>query len=475
MPRRVAISTLNASTIDILNTIRQNASQEYQDQVPELKGEEDLRQVGSIIYGNPAFSNQFINALVNRIAAVKVKSATFNDAYKELKKGFLEYGETVEEVFVNIAKAREFSVEKAEAREFKRTLPDVRSAFHVMNYRVQYPVTIQDEDLKTAFLSMEGVQDLIAKIVDSVYTASEYDEFLLFKYLMIKAITKGQMYPVSVGSGTDMRQAAIAFRGTSNQLEFMNTKYNASGVHTSTRRADQYIFMDADFNAQYDVDVLASAFNMDKATFMGHLKLIDNWTTFDNERFELITQNTNQLEKVTDAELALMANVKAVLVDQEWFQMYDNKAQFTEKYIASGLYWNYFYNIWKTVSSSPFSNAVVFVTDSAETTLPENLTIEISDKSDSDEVITLTLLQQNETPGLAHTVLNFHQTEALSAAGIAVHPYGALMIPASQFDTAITLEGDIDGVVYKASTTITSAAKVNDTVVLAKQAEAVGP
>lgn len=475
MPRRVAMSTLNASTVDIINTIRQNAPAEYRDSVPELKGEENLREVGAVIYGDPAFSNYFINALVNRIAAVRVKSATFNNAYAELKKGFLEYGETVEEVFVNLAKAREFSVEKAEAREFKRTLPDVRSAFHVMNYRVQYPVTIQDQDLKQAFLSMEGVQDLIARIVNAVYTGAEYDEFLLFKYLMIKAITKGQMYPVSIGDGTNMNDAAEAFRGTSNQLEFIQTRYNASGVHTSTPRDDQYIFMDANYNAKYDVNVLAGAFNMDKATFIGHLKLVDDWTTFDNERFQEITQNTNQLEPVTDAELELMKNVKAVLADREWFQIYDNKAQFSEKYVASGLYWNYFYNIWKTVSSSPFSNAVVFVTDTASTQLPENITVEIMDKSDSDSAITLTLIPQNDTPALAHSTLKFHQTEALITAGIGVHPYGALLIPASQFETPITLEGDIDGVVYKAAATITSAAKVNDTVQLDKQTEAVGP
>lgn len=116
-----------------------------------------------MLFGYPAMANQFINALVNRIAAVRVKSATFNNDYAELKKGYLEFGETVEEVFVSIAKAREFSAEKAEARELKRTLPDVRSAFHTMNWRVQYPVTIQEQDLQQAFLSIDGVQDLIAK------------------------------------------------------------------------------------------------------------------------------------------------------------------------------------------------------------------------------------------------------------------------------------------------------------------------
>lgn len=469
MPSKVAISTLNASTVDILNVIRQNSSADYQLTVPVAK-EDNIREVGKYILGYPAFTNQFLNALINRIAAVRVKSATFNDKYAKFKKGYLEFGETVEEVFVNIAKAREFSVEKAEAREFKRTLPDVRSAFHVMNWNVQYPVTIQDMDLRTAFTSLSGVQDLIARIVDSVYLANEYDEFQLFKYLMIKAITKGQMYPVSIGDGTDLHEAAVKYRGISNQLEFINTKFNSAGVHTSTPKSDQFIFMDAQYNAQYDVNVLASAFNMDKAEFSGSLTLMDDWTTFDNDRFKEITDDTDMIEPVTEEELALMANVKAVLVDREWFQVYDNLARFTETYVGSGMYWNYFYNIRKTVSSSPFSNAVVFVTDNAPTTLPENITVEVTDKSHNENVITLTLEPHFDgNPTLAHKTLKFHQTEALSNDGIGVHKYGAYLIPASQFDTSITVEGDIDGVVYKDTETITSAAKVGDSLTLAKQ------
>lgn len=464
MPKRIAVSALNASTMDILNVIRQNASAEYQNAVPVVTKETDIPKVGEVLYGYPALANLFINALVNRIALVQVKSATFNNDYKELKKGYLEFGESVEEVFVQIAKAREFSVEKAEGREFKRSLPDVKSAFHAMNYRVQYPVTIQDEDLRTAFLSADGVQDLIAKIVDSVYTAAEYDEYLLFKYMMIKAITKGKMYPVSIGAGTDMKEAAVAFRGMSNQLQFMSTKYNAAGVHTTTAKADQFIFMDSKYNAQYDVNVLASAFNMDKADFMGRLKLIDDWTTFDNDRFSDIVANSDQMEPVTADELALMANVKAVLIDKEWFQFYDNNNKFTEKYVASGMYWNYFYNVWKTISSSPFSNAIVFVTGAATTTLPDTVTVEITGISYNETATAITLISHFTDS------LKFHQTEALTKAGIAVHPYGAFLIPDDQEDTAIVVEADINGTVYKAasSATISAANKVGDTVVLSK-------
>ncbi len=465
MPTRVAVTTLNASTLDILNTIRANASYEYQSLVPEISQANEIPKVGEILMGYPALANQFLSALINRIALVRVKSALFNNAYAELKKGYLEFGETVEEVFVNITKAREFSTDKAEQRELKKTLPDVRTAFHAMNWRVQYPVSITDEEFRMAFLSVNGVEDLIAKIVGAVNVAAEYDEYLLFKYLIIKAVSHGKMYPVAIGAGDD-KQAAVAFRGTSNALTFMSTKYNATGVHNVTGKDSQYIFMDAQFNAAYDVNVLASAFNMDKADFMGKLKLIDDFTSFDNDRFDIIRQNSDMIEEVTAAELALMADVKAVLVDEEWFQVYDNQTKFTEKYVASGEYWNYFLNVWKTVSSSPFSNAVVFVANGTNIALPASIGAKISgiDKSDNATVITIT---PDEATGLSSKQINFIQTEDDVENGVAVHRFGAYIVPTGV--TSITPELSIDGTGYTASAAITVAsATVGATVTFAK-------
>jgi len=468
MARRIAVSTLNASTIDILNVIRQNASYDYQQNVPEVTTANDIPKVGEVIYGTPAFANQFLNALVNRIALVRVQSATFNNPYAILKKGYLEYGETVEEIFVKIANVVDFSAEKANGREFKRTIPDVKSAFHVMNWRVMYPVTVQDEDLRQAFLSLDGVQNLIAKIVDSVYTAAEYDEFLIFKYMLIKAVAHGKMYPLSIGAGTDLSEAAVGFRGTSNLLQFMSTKYNEAAVQTNTPKDRQVIFMDSMFNAQFDVNVLASAFNMDKADFMGRLFLIDDWTSFDNARFDIIRANSDGIAEITDEELALMKDVKAIILDENWFQIYDNNNKFTEKYVASGLYWNYFYHVWKTVSNSPYSNAVVFVTDSAASALPDSVTVEIKDKSETDEATTLTLVLDDSVASIAPNSLQFVQTEALTTAGIAVHPYGALLIPASQVAKEITLVATIGDTTYTAGATITAASAVGATINLTK-------
>lgn len=467
MARRIANSTLNASTLDILNVIRANASYEYQQKVPRVESANDIPKVGEIIYGTPAFANQFLNALINRIAIVRIQSATFNNPYSALKKGYLEFGETVEDIFVGIINAVEYTPEKGAEREFKRSLPDVRSAFHVMNWRVMYPITIQDEDLYQAFLSLDGVTSLIANIVEQVYTSAEYDEFLLFKYLLIKAITKGKLAPVSIGTGADLRIAAEKFRGTSNKLPFMSRKYNEAAVKTTTPKDRQVIFMDSDFNAAFDVQVLASAFNMDKADFMGRLHLIDNWTEFDNERFDVIRANSDGIEEVTDEELALMANVKAVILDEKWFQVYDNKNKFTEKYVASGLYWNYFYHTWKTVSNSPFSNAIVFVTSNATITNPNSVTVQITDKDVSDIATTLSLVATGDTASLEPSNIQFVQTEDLVEKGIAVHPYGGFIIPSSANGNDIQLVVKIGDMYYtNTSTKISNESNVGATVTL---------
>lgn len=431
MPRRIAANSLNASTLDIMNVIRENASWDYQQNVPIVESTMDIPKVGEVIYGTPSFANQFLNSLVNRIASVRMQSATFNNPYTALKKGYIEYGETIEEIFAQIAKVVEFDAAKGAAREFRRTYPDVRSAFHTMNWRVMYPVTIQDEDLRMAFLSADGVSSLIAKIVDTVYTAAEYDEFLLFKYLLIKGVNNGNFKPIEIGDGTDFHEAAYKFRGTSNILPFMSSDYNIAAVKTTTPKERQIIFMDAYFNAQFDVDVLASAFNMDKADFMGRLYLIDDFTKFDNDRFEVIRAHSDGIEAVTDEELAFMANIKALILDENWFQVYDNNNKFTEKYVASGLYWNYFYHVWKTVSISPFSNAVAFIVDGKKPTVTPVLYVTGIDTHQEDtegkELATAaSLIVCNSVTGKQLEDVHFVQTLNLIEAGIAITDFGAV-------------------------------------------------
>lgn len=466
MAKRIAVSKLNASTIDIINTIRANASAAYQASVPAITTETEVSKVGEVLYGYPSLANEFIGALVNRIAFVQLTSATFNNAYAALKKGQLEYGETVEEVFTDIIEALAYSAEKASARELKRYLPNVRTAFHAVNYKVMYPVTIQEKDLRQAFISAEGVQDLIADIIDKVYTSNEYDEFLLFKYLIIKGVNTGKLYPISVDASTDIKNAAKAFRAASNKFQFMSKDYNEAGVANTCPKERQYIFMDADFNAAYDVDVLAAAFNMDRATFQGRLFLVDSFTTFDNDRFAQIRAESDGIESVTSAELAMMQNVKAVLVDERWFQIYDNLNVMTEKEIASGLYWNYFYHVWKTVSTSPFSNAVVFIEDSGMPTMPSAIKGIVQSKEVANGATVFTFDTAVGSNNDHIDGVEWIQTSDAVGKSVAVHKYGAVIVPSGV--TSVSLQVQYRGTTYVAATLTVSSATTGTALSFAK-------
>lgn len=466
MPRIIAKTKLDARSIDILNVIRNNASYAYQKDVPVITKEQDIPKVGEILFGNPTHANEFINALVNRIALVRVQSATFNNPYKHLKKGYLEFGESVEDIFVGIIKAVKYDPEKAPSREFKRTLPNVQSVFHLTNWRVMYPITIEKQALRRAFTSADGVTNLISTIINQVYTSAEYDEYLLFKYLLIKAISHGKVYTQPIATD-DMNSVAVAFRGKSNLLPIdMTGRFNELHVQNNTDIKNQCIFMDADFNAKFDVEVLASAFNMNKAEFIGKLHLIDDFSSFDNERFEAIREESTELEEVTESELKLMENVKGVLLDEEWFQVYDNLFEFDETPVGSGLYWNYWLHCWKTVSYSPFANAIVFVDSNATIAKPSSINIEITGKDISEVGTIFTLNVKNNTTGLTPNTLNFVQTKQLTTDGIAVQKYGAVIIPSTKSDSKITLVADLGGTTYTATSDITSASSVGDTVEL---------
>ena len=131
-----------------------------------------------------------------------------------------------------------------------------------------------------------------------------------------------------------------------------------------------------------------------------------------------------------------MSHIRAIIVDLEWFQIYDNNNKVTEDYVASGMYWNYFYNVWKTVSYSPFSNIVYFVTSTEaepQATIP--IIFSSIEEYDDGKIITFEAKE-----GLPQIEYKFKQTEALTKAGVAVHPYGAYIVPNGALTDALPVE-----------------------------------
>lgn len=368
MPVIPNIVKLSANSTQILNAIRNENGGYYQSIVPIADGTTDsIRKIGTVIMGNQDLQNAFLNALINRIGRVIITSRMYENPWAGFKKGMLEYGETVEEIFVNIAKPHQFDPDKAESEVFKRVIPDVRAEFHAMNYQKFYKVTVSNDQLRQAFLSWQGITDLIGKIIDSLYTGANFDELVTMKYLVGKFALAGNIFPVNIPAvnADNARGIVSTIKGISNELEFLKDQYNISGVMTTSPKSDQYLIMNAKFDAVIDVEVLATSFNMDKAEFMGHRVQIDNFSLSKGEvaRLNELFAEDSSYVPFTDEELALLQNIPCVLVDRDWFMVFDNYMNMTEQYNGQGLYWNYWYHVWKTFSVSPFSNGVLFTTE----------------------------------------------------------------------------------------------------------------
>lgn len=382
MATKPKIVTLTNSSVDILNAIRNNATINYKNYVPVATADaESIREIGAIIMDSPQLQNEFLSALVNRIGRVLVTSKMYDNPWSMFKKGTLEFGETIEEIFVNIAKPFQFDPNVAETNLFKREIPDVRSAFHIMNYQKYYKTTIQNDQLRQAFLSWQGITDLIAKIVDSMYTGANYDEFQTMKYMLAKHILNGRMYPVTIPAVTEanMKSIVSTIKGVSNNYEFMSNKYNVAGVQNFSKKEDQYLLINSNFDATMDVEVLASAFNMDKTQFAGKRVLVDSFGSLDIERLNILFADDPTYTKISESDLKALDAIPCVLVDKDWFMIFDNFYNFTEQYNGEGLYWNYWYHVWKTFSVSPFANNALFIpgvpTVTSVTVSPANATV----------------------------------------------------------------------------------------------------
>lgn len=364
MPTKPSMVTLTNSSIDILNAIRNNASTNYKDYVPiATKDAESIREIGAIIMDYPSLQNEFLSALVNRIGRVLITSKMYENPWSMFKKGLLEFGESIEEIFVDIARPFQFDPTVAETNVFKREIPDVKAAFHIMNYQKYYKATIQNDQLRQAFLSWQGITDLIAKIVDTMYTGANYDEFLTMKYMLARHILDGKMYPVEISavSADTMNSIVSTIKGISNKFTFMSETYNIAGVHTFTRKEDQYLLINSLFDAQRAVESLAVAYNMDKVEFSGHTVLVDSFGSLDIARLNELFANDPTYVEIGSDELEALDAIPCVIVDRDWFMIFDNFYNFTENYNGEGLYWNYWFHVWKTFSVSPFANNSLFI------------------------------------------------------------------------------------------------------------------
>ena len=291
-------------------------------------------------------ANEFMSTLLNKLVKSVVHTKRFQNPLKSLKKGQKPLGDTVEEIYTNFLKGQMHDNTGAEL--LKRTLPDTKTVYHRMNYQMQYPVTVDRPTLQKAFASYEALEGYITGIINALYNSAELDEFANMKQIIKSALEKKAMQVIELPGdpllSAENSQALIkAVKTTSGLMAFPSDQYNGyltaqstdkKPITTFSRKDEQILIIDTATDVTVNVDVLASLFNMSVAEFNDTRKIV--------------------IDVFPDP------NVRAVLVDEQFFQIWDDLYMMTEFYNPKGIYTNYYLNVWQTLAYSILVNAVAF-------------------------------------------------------------------------------------------------------------------
>lgn len=458
-------------------------------QTPELASEIDLpvqgesiKPIGKIIVNNERYKNAFINT-INLIGLTIIDRNGWQDPWETFtNRGMLNYGGSVRELFVDIADVYDYNQYANDPEHFlENVVPNVYNYIHEVNYQKFYKTTTSDEEIAMAFDDGNGLFDLIERVIGSLYEAYQYDKYLVEKYMLCRRILDGTVTSVEIDNYGSLtaRQRVAFMKNISNKMTFRSPNYNPAGVRVATAFEDQIMILNTDFDADMSTEVLATSFFRNDAEMKTRLALIDGFNNHDTARLTELLGSA--YIPFTDEEISALGNIPAVIVDREWFQVYnyafDNMADTrrTDFFNPETLRNNHWLHTWKVVSTSPFKNAVVFTKDVAPAVSSISVTPSTATVSAGQS---LQLSATVVTTGFANKAVSYSieaDSETTEANKATVDVNGKVEIPSTHghgasgtqgvyyvtVSTALATDEElvINGVTYKAAAADDTAAK----------------
>ena len=338
-------SITDANNVMILDAIRNQGSLDYQLRIPSATQAGVDSVLRNLTDYRPAW-NEFESALINRIGMMIGRSKTYLNPLREFKKGLLEFGDTIEEYQVGLLKAHNYNPDHdyMEKALFGRELVEVQSNFHRINREDFYKLTINEDLLKRAFLSNDGLSKFVSDLMTAPTNSDEWDEFLLMCNLLTQYENSGGFFRITVPGVSDInstaeeaKRALRLVRQTGELMRFPNTHYNAARMPTFATPDDLILLTSPEFRAAVDVEALAAAFNIDKADIP----------------YRMIT---------LPREHVGIPDFEAILTTSDFFQVYDVKVETSSQFNPINLHTNYFWHHWQVISASRFVPSVMFTT-----------------------------------------------------------------------------------------------------------------
>lgn len=341
------------SNVDWLNAVRNDAGYDYQSRIPEAT-QANVQDVVQTLWTYKAQMNQFIDVLVNRIGLVLFAEWSFTNPLAPLKRGMLNWGETIEEIMVGLIEADTYDSDRDELEKelFGAKTPEVQANYHTVNRRDKYKLTIKEPLLRNAFLTENGLTTFMAQLLGAAQKSDQFDEYLLMANLFKEMDqAAGGFYNVSIddigdsASGpAESKYALRRMREFGHTLQFPSRMYNSAGIHQAINPDELVLFTTPEANAAMDVEALAAAFNIDKA-------------------------EVNSRKFILPAEHYGIPGFQAAITTKEFFVVADQRIDTTSLYNPSSLFTNYWLHHWQVVSASRFAPIVMFNSERESTTI----------------------------------------------------------------------------------------------------------
>lgn len=386
-----------------LNKLRELSSELYHQYVPIIDDTTDIGAFANPILSVPEVYNEFCSALVNRIVYTQFEIKSFRNPLKVLEGDRIPLGYAGQEVYVNPAKGRKYNADDFAGLLIKYEA-DVKVQYMALNMDVQYPVTFSRQQLKKAFVSWGDLETFIDGLSNSLYNGAYIDEFQFTKNIIGGAYkdNKAIIQTVTAVSSADTAKAFVEkARELYLAFQLPSSSYNAWSkcggagrpIMTWSNPEDIVMIIKNTLRAKLDVEVLASAFNMDKTTLLGNIIVVDNFDVYDEDG-----------TKVFDG-----SSIVGMIADKSWFRIKTQDMFMDSFYNPNNRSVQYYLNVVKMYNFSLFANGVIFATS-----LPSNVPYEsLSFGKDSESVaegatktLTLTALPTRANATISYETSN---------------------------------------------------------------------
>ena len=350
---------MNEGLITSLNAMREMSVAQnriYHQYIPILDENTDISVLAQPIFQYQAVANDFMNMLIQRIVSTSFDIRRFRNPLRILEGDEMPVGFTNQDIYVNPAKGRKYNVNDF-AGLLQKYEADVKVQYTSINMDLQYPVTTTRHDLKKAFTSWSDLNRFIDGIVNSLYNGAYINEFQFTKGVIAGAY-KQNAAPIEIisvpSTDDEMKSLVASLREIYLNMQLPSQNYNAWGlvggygnpVTMWTNPEDIVIIIKNSLRSKLDVNVLASAFNIDKADLLGRVISVDNFDIFDEEG-----------TKVYDG-----SKIVGFIGDRRWFRIVTQDESIDEFYNANNRTWQTYLNITKGYNYSLFSNGLILAT-----------------------------------------------------------------------------------------------------------------